>query len=319
MPDWIGGDGHTTSETYRRMAETQLRGVSPSYEAICATIADRPDVCALIDRVPAPKRQPNLLLAAVRYLDGPLDPDGFCAFLLERWDDVEPVLLHRTTQTNEANRCAAWLPQLAAVEGPLALLEVGASAGLCLYPDRYGYDYSGMLVGEGPLRLWCELDGPVPAGLPEVVWRAGLDLNPLDVTDADDLRWLESLIWPEQTYRFETLRGAADVARADPPHLVTGDLTVDVPGLAALAPDDTTLVVFHSAVLAYLPPAGRDEFYATVRKLAAERPTVWLSSEAAGVVPGTDVDAPDHAFVVARDGVPVGLTAPHGQWYRMLA
>ena len=50
-------------------------------------------------------------------------------------------MLSRATQTNEPARCAVLLPVLARLPQPLALLEVGASAGLCLLPDHYGYDY----------------------------------------------------------------------------------------------------------------------------------------------------------------------------------
>ena len=54
-------------------------------------------------------------------------------------------MLSRATQTNEAGRCATLLPSLAAISAaedkPLALIEVGASAGLALFPDRYGYEY----------------------------------------------------------------------------------------------------------------------------------------------------------------------------------
>ena len=28
------------------------------------------------------------------------------------------------------------------------------------------------------------------------VWRAGIDLNPLDVADPDDVHWLSCLVWP---------------------------------------------------------------------------------------------------------------------------
>src|SRR6266567_66998 len=98
-------------------------------------------------------------------------------------------MLSRTTQTNEPARCAVMLPLLAQLPQPLALLEVGASAGLCLLPDRYGYDYDGYTLGSGPpvLKTHVENDPPLPNHLPEIVWRAGLDLDPIDVTDDDQI------------------------------------------------------------------------------------------------------------------------------------
>lgn len=73
------------------------------------------------------------------------------------------------------------------------MLEVGVSAGLCLYPERYGYRYSDRAVGTGEPILECAATGMAPPSkLPEVEWRAGLDLNPLDVTDAADIAWLDA-------------------------------------------------------------------------------------------------------------------------------
>src|SRR5262249_57217762 len=104
--------------------------------------------------------------------------------------------------------------------------------------------------------------------------------------EGEEMRWLESLIWPEQTDRFGRLREAVRIARAEPPNLVAGDLLRDLPALAAQAPGDATLVVFHSAVLAYVDPAGRQAFAATT----AELPVYSISNEAPGAVPGTAVD-----------------------------
>ena len=75
------------------------------------------------------------------------DPAAFRDFTLAHWPAIEAEVRTRATQTNEAGRCAVLLPVLAALPQPLALLEVGASAGLCLYPDRYAYRYGDQLVG----------------------------------------------------------------------------------------------------------------------------------------------------------------------------
>jgi hypothetical protein len=322
MADWTGGD-YSTESMYRAMAEVSLRDVSPSYERLCLGVADDPAVLALLDELPLPKRQPNLLLGAVRYLGGPIGTyAGFRSWLLARWGDVSSTMLERRTQTNEPGRCATLLPVLAALPQPLALIEVGTSAGLCLYPDRYAYRYStpsgAFEVGASTLTLECAVTGdvPLPGFVPQVVWRGGLDLNPLDVASAGDVRWLEALVWPEQIERFANLHAAVEIARTDPVSIRSGDLLTDLPGLveaAIAAAPHATPVVFHSAVLAYLGAEGRAAFAGTMQRLAESHGVAWVSNEAPGVVPGTELDSGGTArFVLARDGVPLALTGPHG-------
>ncbi len=323
MADWTGARVSTGS-VYREMAEQQLRGVSPSYEQLCLGVADDPTLLAVLDELPSPKRQPNLLLGAVRFLGGPIESYAlFRQWVLEHWPQVSACIRQRRTQTNEPGRCATLLPVLAALPQPLALIEVGASAGLCLYPDRYAYRYATPAgvheLGTSALTLQCAVTGfvPLPASVPQVVFRAGLDLNPLDVGSDDDLRWLQALVWPEQTERFATLRAAAEIARSDPPVIRTGDLLTDLPDLVEAAVQvapGATPVVFHSAVLAYLGAADHAAFAVTMRGLAQSHGVVWVSNEAPGVVPGTELRSGAPArFVLARDGVPLALTGPHGQ------
>jgi hypothetical protein len=326
MVDWAGLAGQSTERRYRGMAERQLRGISPSYERLCLGVADDPEVIARLDTLPPPKRQPNLLLAAVRFLGGGESMDSYAsfrAFVLDRWGELSETMLARRTQTNEPRRCATLLPVLAAVPQPVALLEVGASAGLCLYPDRYAYRYIAAgdtgdehaVLGDSELVLDCRVTGRPPADavvdgaatLPSVAWRAGLDVNPLDVHDEQDVRWLRSLIWPEETERFAILD-----------RIVRGDLRTDVRAVAADAPADATLVIYHSAVLAYIAEEQRGEFVDAVHALAAQRPTVWLSNEGPRVVVDVPVPAGSIPFVLARDGVALATTSPHGDWLAWL-
>jgi hypothetical protein len=319
VADWTGA-GQGTAELYLRMAEHQLRGVSPSYEALCRAVAGSEAVCAQLDRLPRDKRQPNLLLGAVRYLDGPVDdPATFLDFVTAQWAVVADTMMTHLTQTNEPGRCATLLPLLASLPQPLALVEVGASAGLCLYPDRYSYRYTTSMgehrLGDSDILLSCAVTGPVPLPerLPAVVWRAGLDLNPLQPNREDDRRWLASLIWPEQTDRAERLDRALDLVAADPPRLDVGDLLTDLPGLLADAPPDATLVVFHSAVLAYLDQEQRSRFTDVMHDLKRTRGVHWVSNEAPGVIRGADIDPRPHSrFILAHDGVPLAVTGPHG-------
>ncbi len=314
------------SRRYQRFADREARGRSPLYDQFARAVAADPTVLAFLAALPEPKRQPNLLFAAARWLAGV--PDSYAALravVLERDAALAELMLTRRTQTNEPARCATLLPVLAALPQPLALLEVGASAGLTLLPDRYSYDYGGKrLTTTDPAApvLRCRPRGPVPVPdeLPDVVWRAGIDLNPLDVADEDDVAWLRCLIWPGEPEREQRLDAAVAVARRDPPRIVRGDLVDDLPALAARAPAHATLVVFHSAVLVYVSPTRRRDFVAAVADLDA----TWVSNEAPGVVtdlgneptPPPDTDA----FVLSRDGrTALAITDGHGTWIEWIS
>jgi hypothetical protein len=262
----------------------------------------------------------------VLYLGG-RQPDykAFRGFVLDHVDQVLATVHDRQTQTNEVGRCALLLPLLARLPGPLALVEAGASAGLCLLPDRYAYDYDDTLVDEPatPLRLTCQPRGPVPipAALPEVVWRRGIDLAPVDLADPDAVRWLECCVWPDQPDRLARLRAAVELARADPPVVVRGDLLELVSPVVAQAPAGATVVVFHTAVLVYLPEAGRRRF----AELMAELPAVWIWAEGPGVVASLEsslgpLRPPDEAVFLLGQGPDrlIGLADPHGAWLHWL-
>jgi len=179
----------TTTATYAEFAAREAQGESPTYERLSLAVSRDAEVLQRLDVLPPSKRQPNLLFGVVRFLGGPVEhPTEFHDYAMANWPAIEAELRMRTTQTNEAGRCAPLIPVLAALPQPLALLEVGASAGLCLYPDRFAYRYGNHLVGNGEPVIECTATGMTPPdGLPEVVWRAGLDLNPLDVTDSADV------------------------------------------------------------------------------------------------------------------------------------
>ncbi|MGW3623752.1 DUF2332 family protein [Streptomyces sp. NPDC000880] len=74
-------------------------------------------------------------------------------------------------------------------------------------------------------------------------------------------------------------------------------------------------VVFHSAVLTYLPTEAQESFAETVRAL----PGHWISNEGPRVLPSVGQRLPRPApedraaFVLALDGQPVAFTGPHGQ------
>src|SRR5688500_17251065 len=181
-------------------------GYSPCFADWATGVVDDPLVMQWIASLPQIKQQPNLVFAAARWHGVPA-PGPYAELrtaLLGDDGSIRETILSRSTQTNEVGRLASLTPAFAQAAGrePVALLEVGASAGLCLYPDRYSYAWrtgaGTVTAGTGPL-LECRVDGPLPDGIrpPEVAWRGGVDLNPLDVTDADQMAWLATLVWPE--------------------------------------------------------------------------------------------------------------------------
>ena len=305
---------------YRAFARLEAHGRSPAYEALASAVADDPAIAGFVASLPAAKRQPNLLFAAARYLLGaPASIGSLRDLVRDSPAELAAVMRARRTQTNEPARCAVLLPALAQLPEPLALVDVGASAGLTMLFDRYSYDYGGhRLAGADPdaPTLRCQVAGPVPLPdrIPAIVWRTGLDLNPLDVTVDDDVRWLSCLVWPDEEDRAERLAAAVASARRAPPAVVKGDLLTDLPAVVATAPADATVVVYHSSVLYYLTPPQREQFAQTVGDLDV----TWLTSEAPGVVPGTARPPRDHQMtVLARDGRPLALADSHGtrlQW-----
>ena len=299
---------------------TYVAGDSPCFEEWARGVAEDEEVLAWLGTLPALKRQPNLVFAAARWhgAPAPASYDALRAVLVEQEPAVRATVMARATQTNEVGRLATLVPVLGLVEGPLSLVEVGASAGLCLFPDRYDYSWppAGALRGSGGPVLTARASGPlpVPAAHPLVAWRGGVDLNPLDVSDADATAWLENLVWPEQDERRARLRAAIEVARREPPLLRRGDLFDHVEGLVEEASPHGTPVVFHSAVIAYLEEPARRRFHDLMTSLVAQGRCRWISNEGRRVLPRVtgDRDVPSGRFVTALDGVPVAWSHGHG-------
>ncbi|WP_312173773.1 DUF2332 family protein, partial [Microbacterium sp.] len=146
-------------QRYARFAEHEAPGRSELYAEWAAGVAGDPGISAVLARIPENRRQPPLVFAVTRMLGAELgDYDGWRAFVTAHADEIVAECTARRLQTNEPLRLAPLLPVLSEIEGPLALLEIGASAGLCLYPDRYSFRF---LDADGSVRLSLDpADGP---------------------------------------------------------------------------------------------------------------------------------------------------------------
>lgn len=253
----------------------QARDYSPVYDRLATAVAADPDILDLAahaHRLPVP----NLLFASVHYLllageshplaefyptlggDRTGDPyPAFVDFCRSHRDRIIELLGSRFVQTNEVGRSAVLLPALAPLAGsrPLALVEIGCSAGLNLRFDRFSYDYGpagSTGPTDSPVHLVCRARRgrpSIPAEMPQIAARIGIDLNPLDVSDPDDVAWMRALLWPEHLDRVARLLEAVEVARSLPVDLRRGDGLALLPQALDELPDQARPVVFHTLVL----------------------------------------------------------------------
>ena len=316
------------SKRFTLLGETEARGYSPLVERLALGCAADPDLLAMLAQARVGQRRPTLFIAAANLLGG-VQPDtsfdSFRAFCLEHRDAMLGVIETRATQTNEVRRSAVLLPAfLAAATGrPIALVEVGASAGLNLLFDRYAYDYgSGRTLGEGRPVLPSDVDDAfVPSAFPEVVWRQGIDREPVDVRDDAAVAWLRACIWADQADRVERFEEAVATARPDPPSIVHGNALDVLRDVGAEVPADAHLVLFHTWVVAYFTRPERAQLFDMIDSIGATRDLTWLSAESPHIVTPLGL-APDVTTVMGmitytageRTVSVFGACHPHGAW-----
>ena len=189
-------------------------------------------------------------------------------------------LLDHPVQTNEISRCSALLSAFLTVSQetglPLRLLEVGSSAGLLLRCPEYHYVERELTWGDpqSPARLeGAFAEGRPPFDVPAtVVERRGCDAAPLDPTSAEDRLTLMSYVWADETWRFELLRAALDVAQNVPVPVEGADACDWIEEALAEPAPDTATIVFHSLFIHFLDEKQRARFE-TALKEAGRRAT----------------------------------------------
>ncbi|HEY5709523.1 MAG TPA: DUF2332 domain-containing protein [Solirubrobacterales bacterium] len=202
-------------------------------------------------------------------------------------------LVDLPVQTNEVGRCNAllfgFLTVAAETDIPLRLLEVGASAGLNLRWDRFGYRANGFAWGpsDSPLQLGFELEGTPPA-LPatvEVAERRGCDANPVDALTPEGRLTLLSYVWPDQPERIARMRAALTVAEKVPVTIEHETAAAWTERMLAEAASGQATVLYHSIVSQYLSDDERETFFGHVRaageRASADAPLAWLKMEPA--------------------------------------
>lgn len=197
-------------------------------------------------------------------------------------DSVVDIAVRRRTRTNETGRHGVLYPAVAEAAHrvgahAVGLIDVGCSAGLNLNVDRVGITYSnGQSLGDpsSPVRSSSSIvgDRPVPTrAMPEVVARVGVDLDPVDVTDADEARWLRACVWPDQPEQIARLEAELALAATSPPLLLRGDAVDVLPDAVARVPADALPVVTTTWALSHFPPESRLRFLNRLDEAAAGR------------------------------------------------
>ncbi|MGN6810863.1 MAG: DUF2332 domain-containing protein [Thermomicrobiales bacterium] len=321
-------------------AHTPEFASSPLYQSLALTVARTPALLRLA-ALGRPGQYPTFLFfgavhallltgadhSLARYYpsivgDAALPPDDAGSALIDFCAAFEPALAAliqtRLVQTNVVKRALALRLCLAAVgrlvTAPVHLIEVGASAGLLLRCDRYGYTLGGRHFGDSrsPVQIAAEwrdaVDVPDLDALPALASVTGIDLHPLDARDPADRRWLEALVWPENRHEADLLRQALTVVAADPPPIRAGDAIDVCPELAAELPPSEPRVVFHAITRLHVPADRLGAFDAALAALGHNAPLYWLSLEGQG-----ELDLRDSSGVLthlARVGPRIEWVAP---------
>ncbi len=342
--------GMVNRDVFDHAAAEMFDGYCDLYAFLTRVGAEQPSILALADHARPGQAPPLLLLDVVHYLlrQSPDDPlaryygslvaeplpcdqagPAYLDFCQRHRAQLEELLPTRQVQTNEVRRAATLLPVLGVAwervgHAPLGLVGLGSSGGLLLLLDHYFYDYGPAGQVGNPaaaLRLTCEARGavPIPAAIPTIASRVGIDLNPIDVRDETQRQWLEAQIWPTASFalRLQHLDQAAVVAAGDPPRLVAGDLLTVLPSLVAAIPAEQQVCLMHSYTTYEMPPAARAQLETLVASLGATRPVLCV---------GLEWDSHRETWLDLQHYVPgqetysarLGHAQVHGEWVSWL-
>ncbi|WP_018352525.1 DUF2332 domain-containing protein [Longispora albida] len=308
----------TLIESFQNRTE-QYKERVPHLADLCELIVSEPGLAAPVAEH-GTWDKPNRLFSAVEYLlaKNPGHPlstwDGdvrgnFRDFVARYEKELSLICASRKARANDPLVAAMLRPGIGfaqhwAGDRELALVELGAAAGLTLMLDRFGYRYgeAGLDTGR-PLVLDIEVRGESVSYLGEplrIGQRIGIDLDPIGIADADEIAWLRACSHdlPGQRTRIDQALAEAEEAS---PELVAGDFMAELPGVLAGIPDCRVPVVYEANVMCCLEQ--RAELPGLLA--AAGRDLVWVSKDmpkyVLGLFTGDDLGefAEAHGLVTA--------------------
>lgn len=333
------------SELFTSFAVRECRDSSELYEYLALHIAKDDELLELASYARQGQPVPNLLFGAVHYLlisgcehelaefygsvvDHPRKPEGeafscFQSFCHKYRREIIALLKDKRVQTNEVRRCAYLYPSFCFIynlaQKPLALVEIGTSAGLQLLWDQYRYSYGSTdeLYGntESKVMIRSTIKGEIMPFLfsdsPPVAARIGIDLHKIDLKNNEDRLWLQALIWPEHKDRLELFVQASTNFNKRDVRLAEGDGAGMLTELAAQIPENSALCVFHTHVANQMSSGTKAELLDQVRRLGQTRDIFHLYNNISDADLHLDYyrNGEEHRLVLAE-------TDGHGRWFR---
>jgi hypothetical protein len=290
------------SNRFKVFASKECHGSSQLYEHLSINIANDNELLQLATHTKQGQPIPNLFFGAIHYLllqgknhelrqyyssivkkpkDSSIIFPVFKDFCILYQDEIIFILKSKLVQTNEVRRCAYLYPSFChiyqMVKKPLALIEIGTSAGLQLLWDKYCYSYqSNERYGDihSNLIISSEIRGDIPflyKKSPPITKRIGIDLHVNDVTDPDDYLWLKSLIWADHTERISNFENAVRCVKEQSLELIEGDGVKLLTEIASEISQDSVVCIFHTHVANQIPKEDKYELIARIKKLGEVR------------------------------------------------
>lgn len=340
----IGGTNliNQISKRFFRFAEDECKGSSELYEFLSLKIVEDEEILQLSSYAQKSQPVPNLLFGAVHYLllqgkehelrefypsivhhpknlEAAFSP--FKDFCLKNNEQIKEILQAKLVQTNEVRRSAYLYPAFCyiyeKVKKPIALIEIGTSAGLQLFWDKYRYSYQTKEVYGDPhstVHITSEVKAEeLPMLLkkaPPVSTRIGLDLHVIDVNDEEDYLWLKALIWPEHQQRRKLFRDAAHYVKESSPKLVEGDGISLLPEIVDKIESDSVICIFHTHVANQIPLEAKGKLMETLNNFGRTRDVFHLYNNM--------FDANlhlDYFINGIESNNTIGKTDGHGRWF----
>ncbi len=217
---------------------------------------------------------------------------AFRDFCLAHKNELVGILAVRVTNTNEVSRSAVLYSGFVALAKetpqPFHLVEIGPSAGLNLYWDRYAYRYTknGETFVAGDVDAGLIIETPLKGAMvppfgpaPRVGARIGLERHPVDLAKEDDRDWLKALVWPDHQQRFQRLEQALAANASWPHDIRPGDAVELLPDVLAEIPKDGTLCLYHTMAIYQFTSAMKQAVEDMLIIASLRRPLYRLSLE----------------------------------------